>query len=384
MSNITLSCFVNVSDSSLSEYMWILDSPIDPNFDNITNGYVISSILILFMLVGLPWNLWVLGVILYKSLYRQPIVMLMLNLTITNILLILMVMPFVIVSGFASEFIFGPTDSVRCRVCQIGVVNILLPNVSVHTLSLMSIDRLLYLKRPLSYKKIVTPGRMLVAIAFIWLLCIAIAIPPLFGFGTILFSFTVASCVPIFVGESPIAPNIYYVLAGMGEVIFPLIILFVAYIWIVCIARKHLFRKLQRNLHLSREDLDNNDHYGKKRLSSAYNRDQFRLVQIFGAIFLANVITWFPMITLSVVIAIQGEGHTLLYTIAYLSFLSETMIHPIIEARMIKDIWSVTLKFISRMFKLCKITPPCGRENQIESARESQSVRESQSTGESM
>ena len=108
MNNITLSCFVNVSDSSMSEYMWILDSPIDPNFDNITNGYVISSILILFMLMGLPWNLWVLGVILYKSLYCQPIVMLMLNLTITNILFILMVIPFVI--GFASEFIFGVQD----------------------------------------------------------------------------------------------------------------------------------------------------------------------------------------------------------------------------------------------------------------------------------
>ena len=356
MSNITLSCFVNVSDTSLSEFMWILDNPIDPNFDNIANGYAIASILILFMLVGLPWNLWVLGVILYKSLYTQPIIMLMLNLTITNILLIVMVMPFVIVTGFASEFIFGPTDSVRCKMCQIGVVNILLPNVSVHTLSLMSIDRLLYLKKPLSYKKIVTPGRMLVAIAFIWILCIVIALPPLFGFGTILFSYAVASCVPIFVGESPIAPNIYYVLGGMGEVIFPLITLFVAYAWILCIARKNLFRKLQRNLHLSREDVDNDNNYGKKALSNAYNRNQFRLVQIFGAIFIANVITWFPIITLSVVIAVQGEGHTLLYTIAYLSFLAETMIHPIIEARMIKDIWNVTLKFVSRMFKLSKIT----------------------------
>jgi hypothetical protein len=345
--------------------MWIMDSPIDPNFDNVANGYAISSILILFMLVGLPWNLWVLGVILHKSLYSQPIVMLMLNLTITNILLILMVMPFVIVTGYASEFIFGSTDSIRCRVCQIGVVNIILPNVSVHTLSLMSIDRLLYLKRPFSYKKIVTPRRMLAAIAFIWLLCIVIALPPLFGFGTILFSFTVASCVPIFVGESPIAPNIYYVLAGFGEVIFPLIILFVAYIWILCIARKNMFRKLQRNLHLSREDLDNGDHYGKKALSSAYNRDQFRLVQIFGAIFIANIITWFPMITLSIVIAIQGEGHTLLYTIAYLSFLSETMIHPIIEARMIKDIWSVTLKCFSRVFVWSKIAPLCGREAKV-------------------
>ena len=365
MSNFTdPSCFVNVSDSSLSEFTWILDSPLDPNFDNIANGYAIATILILFMLVGLPWNLWVLSVILHKSLYSQPIVMLMLNLTITNLLLIIMVMPFVIVTGYASEFIFGSSDSVRCRVCQIGVVNIILPNVSVHTLSLMSIDRLLYLKKPFSYKNIVTPKRMLAAIAFIWLLCIVIGSPPLFGFGTILFSFTVASCVPIFVGESPLAPNIYYVLAGFGEVIFPLIILFVAYIWILCITRKNLFRKLQRNLHLSREDLDNGDHYGKKALSSAYNRDQFRLVQIFGAIFIANVITWFPMITLSVVVAIQGEGHTLLYTIAYLSFLSETMIHPIIEARMIKDIWSVTLKFVSRVFVLCKITPPCARESQ--------------------
>ncbi|MCG8625867.1 MAG: G-protein coupled receptor, partial [Proteobacteria bacterium] len=331
---------MNVSDSSLSEFTWILDSPLDPNFDNIANGYAIATILILFMLVGLPWNLWVLSVILHKSLYSQPIVMLMLNLTITNILLILMVMPFVIVTGYASEFIFGPTDSVRCRVCQIGVVNIILPNVSVHTLSLMSIDRLLYLKRPFDYKNIVTPRKMLAAIAFIWLLCIVIALPPLFGFGTILFSYAVASCVPIFAGESPLAPNIYYVLAGFGEVIFPLIILFVAYIWILCIARKNLFRKLQRNLHFIREDLN-------KALSSAYNRDQFQLVQIFGAIFIANVITWFPTITLSVVVAIQGEGPTLLYTIAYLSFLSETMVHPIIEARMIKDIWSVTLKFVS-------------------------------------
>ena len=356
MSNFSLSCFVNVSDSSLSELMWIQDNPDDPNFDNITNGYAIASILILFLLVGLPWNLWVLCVILYKSLYTQPIIMLMLNLTITNLLLIIMVMPFVIITGFASEFIFGPTDSIRCKVCQIGVVNIVLPNVSVHTLALMSIDRLLYLKKPLHYKNIVTPGRMLVVIVFIWFLCIIIALPPLFGFGSILFSYTVAACVPIFVGETTIAPNIYYVLAGMGEVLFPLTALFVAYVWILCIARKSLFRKLQRDLHLSSEDSENGHHDSKKTLK-AYNRDQFRLVQIFGAIFTANIITWVPMVVMSIVIAIQGVGYTL-------SFLAETVIHPILEARLIKEIWStnITSKFFSRAFKLSKITLPCSRQ----------------------
>ena len=347
MSNSTLSCFVNVSDTSLSELMWILDSPTDPNFanfDNIANGYGIASILILFMLVGLPWNLWVLGVILYKSLYTQPIIMLMLNLTITNITLILLVIPFAIVSGFASEFIFGPTDSVRCKVCQIGVVNIILPCMSIHTLSLMSIDRLLYLKKPLSYRKIVTPGRMLVAIAFIWLLCIIIALPPLFGFGAILFSFSVTSCVPI------LSYN-YYVLVVVGEAIFPLVALFVAYVCILCITQKYLFMKLQRNLYLSSGEA-NGHHDEEKALSNAYNRDQFRLVQIFSAIFIANIVTWLPMIILSIVISIQGRGHTLLYTIAYISFLSETVIHPIIEARMIKDIWSITSKFVSGMFKV--------------------------------
>ena len=101
-----------------------------------------------------------------------------------------------------------------------------------------------------------------------------------------------------------------------------------------------------------------------KKTLKAYNRDQFRLVQIFGAIFTANIITWVPMVVMSIVIAIQGVGYTLFYTIAYLPFLAETVIHPILEARLIKEIWStnITSKFFSRAFKLSKITLPCSRQ----------------------
>ena len=149
----------------------------------------------------------------------------------------------------------------------------------------------------------------------------------------------------------------------MGEVLFPLTALFVAYVWILCIAQKSLFRKLQRDLHLSNEDSENGHHDGKKTLK-AYNRNQFHLAQIFGAIFTANIITWVPMVIMFVVIDIQGVGYTLFYTIAYLSFLAETVIHPILEACLIKEIWStnITSKFFSRTFKLSKITLPCSRQ----------------------
>ncbi len=144
----------------------------------------------------------------------------MLNLTLTNLLLCIFVMPFHIISGFAGEYVFGSSDYVRCCVCQTGLLNTVLLAVSVHTVSLMSVDRFIYLKRPILYSSIVTPKRMTVAIALVWCICIAISIPPLFGFGTILFSYTVVSCVVLFVHgpESP-CPELFLHLATAHRVV---------------------------------------------------------------------------------------------------------------------------------------------------------------------
>ena len=147
MSNYTFSCFVNVSDSSVTDQWLIVRHPNDLDFDTTGNGYAVSAILLLLFLTSVPWNLLVIGVILCKKkLCSQPTILLMLNLSITNLLLALLIMPFSIVSGIKGEYVFGETDLVRCRVCQIGIAVVTLPWISIHTLCLMAIDRFIYLK----------------------------------------------------------------------------------------------------------------------------------------------------------------------------------------------------------------------------------------------
>ena len=134
--------------------------------------------------------------------------MLLLNLTITFSLL---VMPFNIFVGIKGEYVFGNSDQQRCAVCQTGIFVIILPWVSLHTLALISVDRFIYLKRPMKYSTIVTKWRMLVTIAVMWVFCTVLFLPPLFGFGEINFSYTVATCTLKFVGKTHIAPNYNYI-----------------------------------------------------------------------------------------------------------------------------------------------------------------------------
>ena len=338
MNNFTFSCFVNVSDSSLSDFGWLVRDPVDPDFDTAGNGYATAAIVVLLFLLAVPWNTFVIASIIKKNLYTQPIIMLLLNLTITNLLLALLVMPFVIVSGIRGEYIFGKTDQERCFVCQIGVLNIILPWVSVHTLALMSLDRFLYLKKPLTYTSIVTPKRTIAVIVAVWALCIVLAVPTLFGFGEIRFSFAVATCVPLMVGSTPIAPNYYYIAIMTIEALIPIVTLFVLYVWIVYIVRSSLTRRLKRSMGLASKS--QNNERSKKASTTEYRRSQVRLVWLFGSIFTGNIVTWLPMVGLAVSAAVLGAGKipTPAYSIAYLSFLSETVIHPILEACLIRDI----------------------------------------------
>ena len=62
------------------------------------------------------------------------------------------------------------------------------------------------------------------------------------------------------------------------------------------------------------------------------------MVWLFGSIFAANLITWLPIISLGILIAVLGEAHTLAFTIPFLSFQSETVIHPILVVFLVGDI----------------------------------------------
>ena len=336
------SCLRNVSQDSITEVSWIVDHPNDPDFDTRGNGYATAVIVFLIFLTGVPWNLFVICTIVRKKLYSNPTIMLLLNLAIANLLLCLLVMPFSIITGFSGEYFFGNTDAVRCHVCQTGILMIILPWVSVHTLALISVDRFIYLKRPLKYSVLVTPKRTLIALTTVWIICTVIALPPLFGFGEIVFSYTVSSYVPNFGSSTHVAPNYYYVLCLTVEAFLPITILFSLYISIICIIRKSIIAKFQRSVIINSADTTQGTQAEDKMTSIEKEKrsSQLRMVRLFGAIFTANVLTWLPMIALALTGAVVGTTHipTVLFTFAYLTFLSETVIHPILEACLIREV----------------------------------------------
>ena len=92
-----------------------------------------------------------------KRLYEQPTHVLLLSLAFSNLLLCLLVMPFGIVAGFAREFVFGNNDYIRYQFCQLsGVLLTFFVESSFHTLTLVSLDRFIYIKMAIKYYKIVT------------------------------------------------------------------------------------------------------------------------------------------------------------------------------------------------------------------------------------
>ena len=75
------------------------------------------------------------------------------------------------------------------------------------------------------------------------------------------------------------------------------------------------------------------------RIANEKRNSQLRLARLFGAIFTANMLTWLPMVALALTGAVVDPLNisTAMYSFAYLSFLSETVIHPILEAFLIKE-----------------------------------------------
>ena len=146
-----------------------------------TWGIISALSQLLFLLIGLPSNFLIILYIVLKKLYQQSTYLLLVSLAISDVLMCVVVLPLTVVAGFAGEFVFGNSDYVRCKVCQTGVCVVASTLSSLHIIALMSLDRFIFIKYPLRYYNIVTPGRTAILIITVCLFSCLIAIPPLFG-----------------------------------------------------------------------------------------------------------------------------------------------------------------------------------------------------------
>ena len=323
------------------------DSAPNPAFQ-----YPIPIFSFLFFIIGLPWNALVIGIILRKKLFTRPSVMLMLNLAISNFLTCLLAMPFPLVvsllaksNSYRDRFM---TDDfvILNKICQVGFLYVWFQLVSRFTVAIMSLDRVIYLKKPLTYEGIVTPWRVLIAILVVWIVSIGVS---LLGVGRYRYNpvFTVCSL-------SIVHFEIFVLLSALGT-----LIQIFGCGCIIYITRKHLLRNLRRAL-------GNNIQTPNTRsdILRSYNKSQLQLVKVFGAIVTVSLSTTLLSVVNGVFFLAYTEitsetAINIYYTIAIIFGLSRPVLNPIMESYMTHEIRSVISKSCRSCFARIRSHRPC-------------------------
>lgn len=303
----------------------------------IITGHVNAAFVTMFFVIGLPWNTLVIAIILKRKLFTRPSVMLMFNLAIVNFFLCMLVMPFSIAFGIITEKLIKE-HKIAHKICQGGgIFVILLLLMSTITIAMMAVDRVIYLKKPLTYSHIVTAWRMFFAIVSAWLLGFALSLPPLLGFGEVSFDRDTVACGPLF--------KDYYFVVIIIPVALATLVQLSTCLCIIYIARKHISKKLRRALvrmyFFPARSPAQQSH--QRQALREYNKSQLQLVKVFGVIFITSLLTIFPT---TVVVILGAISSSIIpqsfFPIAYITILSKSVIHPIIESYMTREIYEVT------------------------------------------
>ena len=176
----------------------------------------------------MAWNAFLIGIILKKQLFKEPAILLLFHLAFTDLLLSVVFLPFIIIPALAGEYIFGSSDRLRFQVCQTGIMLPILLLVAVNNVALLSLDRFLYIKFPLSSDN---------HLSFFWTLSLAFSLL-LLKPGVIYINVFLACAAGFFHGRRGV---LSYRGAFVGaSCVIPLSILFVTNTWMLCIMGKNI------------------------------------------------------------------------------------------------------------------------------------------------
>ena len=332
----------NFSGETLTVELWDLDDQLRDL--TLSIGVVVT----IYILLGILLNLVVIGIILKKRLFKQPAVLLLLNLTVTNFLMCVLVLPFNAISALAGGFIFGNSDRVRCEICKTGNLFTAMLLVSVYSVTLLSVDRFLYVKRPMKYDRIVTMKRVVVILVSFWVVFVAFSLLPFLDVGVVFFSRPLSLCTLV-TDYNKVNTAFVYVWVLIGAVcILPSVVLVVTNIWMLWIMARTVSNKFNRQVsNISGGESRSSFYSILTKLKAKYKSSQFRLLQVFGAIFGINIITWLPtVVSISLVSANVISLEYLVF--AHLSLLSQVVLHPVIQVFLYKDIRVVFINMCKR------------------------------------
>ena len=309
------------------------------------SGPAIAFFLSLEMVVSLAINSTILGIIFLhpkpRSLVKAPSNIYLTSMLLVDLLATVTVMPMIIIASASGEWIFGGTLEEKVSSCKFaGYMYWYVVFLLVVTLTIISVDRWMFIVKSALYKKIMTTPVAIGVVITAWLVTAILNTTPLYGFGLFAYSASPGSCFPVWRDQR--AYLAFFVL--MFLILVSTIC--ASSIWTFCFSRRFIRRMSLRNIDTSGE------------AANVYTFRWRRLIGIFGTLSIVYVVCFTPsllylLIRLATPIPLQILPAILIF------FLLITILNPLIQIFFRRDIKNVLLDFLAK-------TPCYTKEEEID------------------
>ena len=253
---------------------------------------------------------------------------------LSDILMLLLIVPLNTVTGLTGEFLYGNSDHVRCDVCRSHhfFTGIFFDSTLV-SIVMLSLDRFMFIYKPLRYDKFITAKRATLAVIFVWTVSIAERLVPILTLEKPTFSPQFLTCIS---GDST---AIYIIIWHILCLSLYLVILLVCNSYVVYIVQRNI-RAIYRVQRSFTTDTEKKSHQEKLNLKIRRSRHhkQLHLIRVFGSLFTSNLVTLLPLALLGIIVLFTHDIPVGMAAVANILFVSNVAIHPILETVLISDI----------------------------------------------
>ena len=297
-----------------------MSSNFTPNED--TDRPILAAVIGIGMVTGLITNSFVLIMTFcFIKNWKQPAIIFLTNMLLNNLVIILLVMPFSIITAASGEWIFGSTVNQKESVCQFaGCIYSYSTFVATESLVLVSFDRFFFIVKALQYDKYMTVNKAVIIVAVSWILAAIINVIPVVVFGNYDYEYKYSTCMPL-AKDNIVYSTIYFIFIFIlvGSII-------VTTIWTLCFTRKYLRDKATGPVPT---DTQGSNH--------VYASQQRRIIGLFGMLILVHLLCYTPSWILEVA-GLFTMIPSATYTTAYVFYLLLAILIPLVQSVFRQDI----------------------------------------------
>ncbi len=302
------------------------------------NGPVLAIALGILTVIVLAINLFVLiHSFCHPKVFKQPSIIFLTNFILVNILTALLYQPFSIVTAVYGEWIIGTTVIEKTITCMsVGFLSSFIAYLTCLTLTTMSVDRFLFIVKPLFYKAYMKTWLAVLVDVLLWILSGVLSVPPIFGIGQFSFEMFGSNCFVVF------RNNLYFLTFSFTMFFIFLVTIAVTSVWTYLFTRKYIKKFGYEPLNVKENKL--------------YKKRKRKLTGIFGTLLLVTGLCYTPLMIAAFVGIINGLENTPgeVFTASLFFLYMNIILNPIVQSYFRKDLNDFIVLYCKKFCVLCR------------------------------